>query len=105
MRAEARRIDGTSRPALARGMRLREDRARGRQVVVGPERLFVPDDTALAILSLLDGERSVDAVVDTLAARYAAPRAVIAADVVALLQDLLDRGVLATDGPGRPAPP
>ncbi|WP_426955128.1 pyrroloquinoline quinone biosynthesis peptide chaperone PqqD [Muricoccus radiodurans] len=80
---------------FARGMRLREDPARGRWVVVGPERLFVPDETALEILRLLDGARSVDAVVDALAARYDAPREAIATDVIAMLDDLAAKGVVA----------
>ena len=87
-------VGGASVPRLARGMRLREDAARARWVVMGPERLFVPDEIALAILRLLDGARSVDAIVDDLAARYDAPHAAIEADVLALLRDLADRGVI-----------
>jgi pyrroloquinoline quinone biosynthesis protein D len=37
----------------------------------------------------------VDAVVDDLAARYAAPREEIAADVLALLRELEEKGVVA----------
>ncbi|MCR0985164.1 pyrroloquinoline quinone biosynthesis peptide chaperone PqqD [Roseomonas populi] len=81
-------------PRFARGMRLREDAARNRWVVVGPERLFVPDEIALEILRLIDGARSVDAIVDDLAARYDAPREAIAADVLALLSDLHGKGVV-----------
>ena len=82
-------------PRFARGMRLREDAARARWVVVGPERLFVPDEIALEILRLIDGTRSVDAIVDDLAARFDAPREAIAADVLALLGDLHAKGVVA----------
>jgi pyrroloquinoline quinone biosynthesis protein D len=89
-------IGPASVPRLARGARLREDAARGgRWVVMAPERMFVPDETALEVLRLLDGARSVDAVVDDLAARYAAPREEIAADVLALLWELEEKGVLA----------
>jgi pyrroloquinoline quinone biosynthesis protein D len=89
-------IGPASVPRLARGARLREDAARGgRWVVMAPERMFVPDETALEVLRLLDGARSVDAVVDDLAARYAAPREEIAADVLALLRELEEKGVLA----------
>jgi len=87
-------ITASSVPRLARGMKLREDAARGRWVVLGPERLFIPDETALEVLRLLDGVRSVDAMVDDLAARYAAPREEIAADVLALLQELAGKGVV-----------
>jgi len=83
-------------PRFGRGMRLREDTARGQWVVMGPERMFVPDETALEVLRLVDGARSLDAIVDDLAARFAAPRAEIAADVAALLEDLAARGVVTT---------
>ncbi|MDN3566524.1 pyrroloquinoline quinone biosynthesis peptide chaperone PqqD [Paeniroseomonas aquatica] len=87
-------MNGGSIPRLARGMRLREDKARGQWVVLGPERMFVPDEIALEILRLLDGARSVDALADDLAARFAAPRAEILADVLAMLDDLAARGVV-----------
>jgi pyrroloquinoline quinone biosynthesis protein D len=82
-------------PRLARGMRLQQDAARsGRWVVLGPERMFVLDETALEVVRLLDGTRSVAAIVDDLAARFAAPRAEIAADVAAMLDDLAAKGVV-----------
>ncbi len=87
-------LTGASVPRLARGVRLREDATRNRWVVLAPERAFVPDDTALAVLRLLDGARSIDGAVDALAARYAAPREEIAADVLSLLHDLAARGVV-----------
>ena len=83
-------------PRLARGMRLRQDhQAReGRWVVLGPERMFVPDDIALEVLRLMDGARSLGAIVDDLAARFDAPRAEILADVAAMLDDLAAKGVV-----------
>jgi pyrroloquinoline quinone biosynthesis protein D len=87
-------ITADSVPRLARGMRLREDAARGRWVVLGPERMFVPDETALEVLRLLDGSRSVAAIVADLATRYDAPSAEIQADVVAMLQELQEKGVV-----------
>ncbi len=88
-------LDPAAIPRFARGMKLREDPVRGRWVVVGPERLFVPDPVALEVLRLLDGARSLGAIVDDLSARFDAPRARIAADVGALLDDLRARGVVA----------
>ena len=81
-------------PRFAPGHRLREDKARGRWVVMGPERMFVPDEIALAVLQEVDGSRSLTAIIDALAARFAAPRAEIATDVTALLVDLAARGVI-----------
>jgi pyrroloquinoline quinone biosynthesis protein D len=90
-------VTGATIPRLARGVKLREDAARGgRWVVMAPERMFVPDETALEVLRLIDGARSVDAIVDDLAARYAAPREEIASDVVEMLRDLADKGAIAT---------
>ena len=81
-------------PKLARGMKLREDKTRAQWVVLGPERMFVPDEIALEVIRLLDGTRSLAAIADTLAARYAAPRDEILADVASLLDDLAAKGVV-----------
>jgi len=81
-------------PRFAPGHRLREDKARDRWVVMGPERLFIPDETALEILRLVDGRQSLAAIAGALAARFAAPEAEIAADVAALLAELRDKGVI-----------
>lgn len=82
-------------PRLARGMRLRQDAARDdRWVVLGPERMFVPDAIALEVLRLVDGTRSVASIVDDLAARFDAPRGEILADVASLLEDLAAKGVV-----------
>jgi pyrroloquinoline quinone biosynthesis protein D len=76
-------------------VKFRHDETRGRWVVLAPERLLLPDEPAVAILKLIDGERSVAAIIDDLVRRFEAPREVIAADVMGLLQDLVDKGVLA----------
>ncbi len=67
---------------------------RYRWVVLAPERLLLPDEQAVEILKLIDGARNVDGMIDELAARFDAPRHVIADDVTALLQDLTDKGVV-----------
>lgn len=82
-------------PRFAPGVRLHHDAARARWVVMAPERMFVPDETALEVLRLVDGARDLDAIVDALAARFAAPREEIAEDVRAMLDDLVARGALA----------
>ena len=82
-------------PRFARGVRLHEDKARGRWVVMAPERMFIPDETALEVLRLVDGARDVEAIVDALAAKFDAPREEIAADVRPMLDDLVAKGALA----------
>jgi pyrroloquinoline quinone biosynthesis protein D len=87
-------MDAAAVPRFARGVRLREDATRGRWVVLAPERAFVPDDTALEVLKLMDGARSVRDIAELLAARFDAPREVIEADVIEMLRDLAERGVV-----------
>ena len=87
-----------SRPVLARYARLHFDKARDRWVLLVPERVMVPDETAVEILQLCDGVRSLADIVDHLAEKYVADREAIATDVIALLQDLADKGFLLDAG-------
>ena len=74
----------------------RFDDTRQRWISMAPERLMLPDEQAVEILQLVDGRMGVGGIVDKLAARYTqAPPEVIAKDVVAMLQDLADKGCLA----------
>ncbi len=86
--------DEAAIPVFAAGTKFRFDRVRDNWVVLAPERLFVPDAHAVEILRLIDGQRSLGAIVDTLAARFDAPRDVLAHDVADLLHDLADRGAI-----------
>ena len=52
-------VTAASVPRLPRHVRLRDDRARGCWVLLAPERVLLPDETALAVLHLVDGNRSV----------------------------------------------
>ena len=79
---------------FAPGVKYRFDETRQAWIVLAPERLFMPDEHAAEILKLIDGARNADAIIDDLAARFDAPRATIATDVIEMLQDLVDRGVL-----------
>jgi pyrroloquinoline quinone biosynthesis protein D len=81
-------------PRFAPGVKLRFDETRSSWVVLAPERLFMPDEHALEVLKLVDGARSAAAIVDELARRFAAPREEIEGDVLELLRDLAERGVL-----------
>jgi pyrroloquinoline quinone biosynthesis protein D len=81
-------------PKFAAGVKFRFDPARQVWVVLAPERLFLPDEQAVTILALVDGTRSVGTIVDDLASRFDAPRALIAGDVATMLQGLVDKGVL-----------
>lgn len=79
---------------FARGVRLQHDRVRDQWVIQAPERAFLPDPVAVEILRLVDGTRTLDAIVTDLAARFAAPRDLIARDVMEMAADLVARQVL-----------
>lgn len=83
-----------SRVVLPRHAKLKFDETRQVWVILAPERVLAPDEIAVEVLKLCDGVRSVADMVDGLAAKYAAPREAIATDVIAMLQDLADKGFL-----------
>jgi pyrroloquinoline quinone biosynthesis protein D len=85
-------------PAFPRGVKYRFDAARSAWVVLSPECVFLPDETAQAVLSAVDGRRSVRDIADQLAARFEAPLAVIEADVLEMLDDLARSGVVQDKG-------
>ena len=86
--------DRTAVPRFGAGMKFRHDAVRGAWVILGPERLFMPDEHAVAVLKLIDGVRSVGDIAATLALTYAAPEAVIEADLWPMLQDLAASGAV-----------
>jgi len=94
MTEKAPGLDATQRPSLPRGVRLRRDEVRDRTVLLSPERTMALEETAVAIVSRIDGKRTLAEIVDGLAADYNAPRDVIAGDVEAFLQELLERRML-----------
>jgi pyrroloquinoline quinone biosynthesis protein D len=87
-------VSEASRPVLPRHAKLRFDETRQRWVILAPERVLAPDEIAVEILRLCDGARNVAEMIDQLAAKYTAERAAIGADVIAMLQDLADKGFL-----------
>lgn len=86
--------DGSRVPRFRRSVRFRFDKVRDAWILLAPEKVFIPDEIAVEILKLVDGVRSLDAIVDELAARFAAPREVIAGDVARALEDLSLRGAV-----------
>jgi pyrroloquinoline quinone biosynthesis protein D len=87
-------VSETSRPRLPRHAKLKFDETRQRWVILAPERVLAPDEIAVEVLQLCDGVRSVEQMIDQLAEKYAADRNAIATDVIAMLQDLADKGFL-----------
>src|SRR5262245_35028633 len=75
-------VSETSRPVLPRHARLKFDETRQVWVILAPERVLAPDEIAVEVLQLCDGQRSVADLVDMLVAKYAAPREAISTDVI-----------------------
>lgn len=81
-------------PRLPRGVRMRFDEVRQKHVLLAPERTFDLDDNAVAVLNLVDGQRSVGDIAGELAQTYAADRSVIEADIAVMLAGLAQKRVL-----------
>lgn len=77
-------IDSTKTPSLARGCRIGADRT-----LLMPEGLLKLSETAVRILELCDGKRSLDAVIAELQASYPIDKhAQIRADVLDYVEKL-----------------
>jgi pyrroloquinoline quinone biosynthesis protein D len=83
-----------TRPHLPAYLKLRHDAGRDRWILLAPERVLTPDQTAVAVLKLCDGKRTVEEIVGALAKEYSAPAEVIRTDVLELLQGLADKGYI-----------
>ncbi len=82
------------RPRLAPGVRLHFDKTRGAWVLLCPERVIEAEGPASEILRRCDGTRTVPAIIDELAAVFAADRAVIEQDVTDMLTELAGKRLL-----------
>ncbi|HML14181.1 MAG TPA: pyrroloquinoline quinone biosynthesis peptide chaperone PqqD [Xanthobacteraceae bacterium] len=89
-----RAVAEDARPRLPRGVRLVHNEAQGGFVLLAPERVFKADAIAAEILKRCTGEATVGAIIDDLAATFAAPRERILADVTKLLGALADKRLL-----------
>ncbi len=83
-----------TRPQLARFVKLRHDPGRERWTLLAPERVMTPDDIAIDVLKLCDGERTLSDIAAILSKDYDAPAEAIADDLIELLQGLADDGYL-----------
>ena len=87
-------ITVASKPVMPPHIKMRHDAGRGRWIILAPERLFDPDDVAVEVLKLCDGVRTVGDIAAQLSKDYNAPQADIEVDIIAMLQDLADKGVV-----------
>ena len=81
-----------TRPTLATGVRLRHDKVRDQTVLLFPEGALVLNDTAIEVLELCDGERSLDDIVGAVSARYEG--ADVRADVLELVDAMAQKGLV-----------
>ncbi len=88
------KIDGRTIAKLARGVRLREDTARGQTILLAPERALALDEIALAIVNALDGVRTLDDIATGFARQFEAPKEEILNDVIAFIRDFASRRML-----------
>ena len=84
-----------SRPALARGSRLQFDEVRGDHNLLFPEGVVRLNSTAVEVLGLCDGTRTVAAIIDLLQEKYVG--ADIAADVRELIASIAATGLIVVD--------
>lgn len=84
----------TMRPKLRPGVKLRHDPTRG-WVLMAPERYLALDDTAHAIVRQCDGHTTIAGIVRALSGEFSAPPEEIEPDVLALLEDLSNKGYVS----------
>jgi pyrroloquinoline quinone biosynthesis protein D len=87
------------RPSLPRFVKMRRDAGRDRWILLAPERVFNPDEIAVSVLQKCDGARTVADIAHLLADDYKAPADLIVKDIIDMLQDLSDKGVLNAGEP------
>ena len=81
-----------NRPTLATGVRLRHDKVRDQHVLLFPEGALVLNETAIEVLELCDGERTLDDIAAVLSERYEG--ADVKDDVAELLAGIGERGLV-----------
>jgi pyrroloquinoline quinone biosynthesis protein D len=79
-------------PRLPNGFRLHHDKVRDRYVLLFPEGAIGLNDSAVMVLELCDGERTIEDIADVLSARF--DGADVHDDVEELLLSLANRGMV-----------
>jgi pyrroloquinoline quinone biosynthesis protein D len=86
--------DAQTIPVLRRGVRRHFDAARGQNVLLCPERVILLDEIANAIVELCDGRNDIAAISAALAARYGEAPALVEADVIGFVEELVSKGLV-----------
>jgi pyrroloquinoline quinone biosynthesis protein D len=85
-----------TRPRLATGARLRYDEVREEHLLLVPEGAVRLNPSAVEVLELCDGERSLDEILEVLSERYEGTD--LSADVLVLIDGMTERGLLVDAG-------
>ena len=91
--------DPPQHPTLAAHVRLQKDRASDAHLLLHPEGAVELSETATAVVRLCDGSRRLSQIVETLAGEYAAPTDSIREDVIDVLRELAERGLIVEAAP------
>ncbi len=83
---------------LPRGVKLRFNDARQQWFLLGPERVFEPDDIAVEILQRIDGSRTLGAITAELAEAFQAQPEEIGRDVAEFVDHLIGIRMLEPSG-------
>jgi coenzyme PQQ biosynthesis protein PqqD len=81
-------------PRLPRGVRLREDKVRGRWVLLAPERIFEIDGIGAEILKRCDGKATISDIASDLAKVYDADLAQVEPDVMAFVKGFAEKRII-----------
>jgi pyrroloquinoline quinone biosynthesis protein D len=81
-----------STPKLPEGVRLRFDKVRDRHVLLYPEGAIALNPTAVSVLELCDGKRTIDDIAAELSAKYGG--ADVRSDVENLVEAIAARGLI-----------
>ena len=88
-------VDETMSLEVGRGIRLKHDDRRNAWTLMAPERVILLDEIAHEVINeLVNSDGGIAGVIDRLSERFAAPRDEIAADVIEMLQALVDKQFL-----------
>jgi pyrroloquinoline quinone biosynthesis protein D len=91
-------IDAATVLVIPRGVRLRRDPVRDKDVLLAPERAVALDDIAVAIIKSIDGIKSLDQIADAFAVEFGAPKQEILIDITAFAIEFVNRGLLEVAG-------
>jgi len=88
------KLDAATVPRLKPHVRLQFNEARKRWVVQAPERVLMPDEIAVTVLQRCDGAATIASIAAGLARDFDAPADVVQGDVIEMLQDLAEKGII-----------